>query len=71
MRQSLTGKQAYNAYLGVHGVGQGVNGRTAEFDINKAKKTNHVAPSNSSLIKKAIVPLVEKWCCGKLYPNAA
>ena len=44
IRSSLSGRQAYNAYLGNHGVGKGMEGLAAKFDIEDANRTNHVAP---------------------------
>ena len=36
-----------------------MKGLTAKFDIEDAKRTNHVTPSNSAFQKNTVVPFVE------------
>ena len=55
IRISLSGRQEYNAYLGIHGVGKGMKGLAAKFDIEDAKRKNHVAPSNSACQKNTVL----------------
>ena len=59
MRESITGKQAYNCYLGKHNVGQGTKGLLRGSKVlDDVKRFNHVEPSNSSFKKKAAAPIV-------------
>ena len=55
MQKSMTGKQAYNCYLGKHNVGQGTKCLLCGCKVlDDAERFNHVASSDSSFKKKQL-----------------
>ena len=58
IRESVSGRQAYNIYLGKHNVGQNVKITQGPIPLPKPNTVNHFGLSNSSWYKKACVPLI-------------
>ena len=58
IRESVSGRQAYNIYLGKHNVGQNVKITQGSIPLPKPNTVNHFRLSNSSWYKKACVPLI-------------
>ena len=59
IRNAISGRQAYNVYLGKHDVGKAAKGLQSTCLPSNAKSFNHVSPSNSSFKKKTIVPILQ------------
>ena len=58
IRNSVSGRQAYNAYLGKHDVRKGTGGIAGEKTLSRPDSVNHFGVSPSNWYKKASVPLV-------------
>ena len=58
IRNSVSGRQAYNAYLGKHTVGKGNGGIAGGKTLPRPDFVNHFGISPSNWYKKAPVPLV-------------
>ena len=58
IRNSVSGRQAYNAYLGKHNVGNGTGGIAGGKTLPRPDSVNHFGISPSNWYKKAPVPLV-------------
>ena len=58
IRNSVSGRQAYNAYLGKHTVGKGNGGIAGGKTLPRSDFVNHFGISPSNWYKKAPVPLV-------------
>ena len=58
LRNSKSGKQAYNVYLGRQNVGKGFGPFGQSFATASVKHTNHVTPSNSAFQRMSVVPII-------------
>ena len=58
IRNSVSGPQAYNAYLGKHNVGKGTGGKAGGKTLPRPDSVNHFGISPSNWYKKVPVPLV-------------
>ena len=58
IRNSVSGRQAYNAYLRKHNVGKGTGGMAGGKTLPPPDSVNHFGISPSNWYKKATVPLV-------------
>lgn len=56
--ESVSGRQAYNIYLGKHNIGQNVKITQGPIPLPKPNTVNRFGLSNSSWYKKACVPLI-------------
>ena len=58
IQNSVSGRQAYNAYFGKHNVGKGTGGVAGEKTLPRPDSVNHFGLSPSNWYKKVPVPLV-------------
>ena len=58
IKSSVTGRQAYNIYLGKHNVGKQTSGSAKNMDLPTPSSVNHFGLSPSSWFKKDPLPMV-------------
>ena len=58
IKNSVTGLQAYNIYLGKHNVSKQISGNARNIDLPTPSSVNHFGLSSSSWFKKDPVPMV-------------